>query len=135
MGTQFLLQMSLTRTQILTGNYLYPKELVKLKTTKHFIDRLEERGIGVNCIPTVVRVTKDNIYCGEADGNELTSVVIRLNYNSSRYVFLCFNPKDGGLKTLWFKEKGRLNDNRGRQTPNQDSGQAVRDLGGENEVC
>jgi len=84
---------------------MYPSELVKLKTTKHFIDRLEQRGIGVDCIPTMVRVTKDNIYCGEAEGKELTSVVVRLKYNSSRYVFLCFNPVDGALKTLWFKDK------------------------------
>ena len=105
MSTKFILEMSLTRTQILTGNYLYPDDIVKLKTTKHFVERLEERGIGVDCIPTMVRVTKDNIYCGEAQGNELTSVVVRLKYNSTRYVFLCFNPKDGALKTLWFKDK------------------------------
>jgi len=97
--------MSLTRTEILNGNYLYPKELVRLRTTKHFTDRLEQRGIGLDCIPTLVRVTKDNIYCGEAQGKELTTVVVRLKYTSSRFVFLCFNPQDGALKTLWFRDK------------------------------
>lgn len=101
--------MSLTRTQILKGNYVYPSELIKLKTTKHFVERLEQRSIGVDCIPTMVRVTKDNIYCGDAEGKELVTVVVRLNYNSTRYVFLCFNPKDGALKTLWFKEKKKWN--------------------------
>lgn len=98
----------------MNGNYLYPKELVSLKPRKHFIDRLEERGIGVNCIPTMVRITKDNIYCGEADGKYLTTVVVRLKYTSNRYVFLCFNPFDGALKTLWFKDKKERNVNTGR---------------------
>ncbi len=89
----------------MNGGYSYPDEFVKLKTTKHFADRLEQRGIGLDCIPTLVRVSKNNIYCGEAKGNELTSVVIRLVYNSTKYVFLCFNPKDGYLKTIWFRDR------------------------------
>lgn len=100
--------MELTRKQILAGNYLYPKELVKLYPTKHFTDRLEERGIGINCIPTLVRVTKDNIHSAKTeDGKQLNSVVVRLTYNSSKYIFLAFNPFDGGLKTMWFREKRR----------------------------
>lgn len=126
--------MSLTRTQILKGNYVYPSDLVKLKTTKHFVERLEQRGIGLNCIPTIVRVTKDNIYCGEADGNILTSVVVRLNFNHEKFVFLCFNPNDGFLKTLWFMDKRRKNDDRRRQDVPQDTEQAVRDLGREDKV-
>lgn len=117
------------------GNYVYPSELVKLKVTKHFIDRLEERGIGVNCIPTVVRVTKDNIYCAEAEGKTLTSVVVRLKYNSSRYIFLCFNPIDGGLKTLWFKDKNKGHDNRRGYNTNEDSKPAVQDSGNKQNVC
>jgi hypothetical protein len=100
--------MDLTRTQILNGSYIYPNDLIKLKPTKHFIERLEERGIGLDCIPTLVRVTKDNIHSGKTDdGKELVSVVVRLKYNTSKYVFLAFNPIDGGLKTLWFREKRR----------------------------
>lgn len=121
MSTQFV-SMNLTRRQILNGNYLYPKELVELKTTKHFVERLEERGVGVDCIPTMVRVTKDNIYCAEAEGKELTSVVVRLKYNTSKYVFLCFNPLDGALKTLWFKDKRGIHDNRGRRDSTSDTG-------------
>lgn len=117
--------MSLTRTQILKGGYIYPSDLVKLKTTKHFVERLEQRGIGIDCIPTLVRITQDNIYCGEADGDKLTSVVVRLKYNSVRYVFLCFNPIDGFLKTLWFKDKKEFHGSRRRKSPSPDSGQAV----------
>jgi len=120
--------MSLTRTQILTGNYVYPSELVKLKTTKHFVERLEQRGIGVDTIPTLVRVTKDNIYCGEqGDGKELVSVVVRLHYNTSKFLFLCFNPIDGALKTLWFRDKSKRNDSGEQSRPNEVSEQAVRD--------
>lgn len=98
--------MELTRTQILKGNYVYPNDLVKLRPTKHFLDRLEQRGIGVDCIPTLVRVTKDNIHSGKTeDGKELVSVVVRLKYTKYRYVFLAFNPFDGAIKTLWFKDK------------------------------
>ena len=107
----------------MNGNYVYPSELVKLKATKHFIERLEQRGIGVDCIPTLVRVTKDNIYCGEADGKELVNVVVRLKYSTTKYVFLCFNPRDGALKTLWFRDK-KSND--GRENTGKDSEQAVR---------
>lgn len=126
--------MSLTRKQILAGNYLYPTELVKLRTTKHFIDRLEERGIGVDCIPTMVRVSKDNIYCAEVEGDQFTSVVVRLKYMPGRKLFLCFNPKDGFLKTLWFKDKTKWYGNRGEQSSDQDSEQAVRNVGSEDDV-
>ena len=107
--------MELTRTQILQGDYKYPSKLVELKPTKHFLARLEERGIGINCIPSLVRVTKDNIHSGKTeDGKTLNSVVVRLKYTYHRYIFLCFNPFDGGLKTLWFREKVR-NENRRRE--------------------
>ena len=113
--------MSLTRTEILKGKYFYPTNLVKLKTTKHFVDRLKERGIGINCIPTKVRVTENNIYCGDAEGNLIVSVVVRLNYSSSKFIFLCFNPIDGALKTVWFREKRKKDDNRRREICNKDS--------------
>lgn len=98
--------MDLTRSQIVRGNFSFPSDLVKLKPTRHFIDRLEERGIGLDCIPTLVRVTKDNIHSAKTDdGEKLRSVVVRLNYNKSKFIFLCFNPFDGALKTMWFREK------------------------------
>lgn len=100
--------MELTRTQILKGNFIYPTDLVKLYPTKHFINRLEERGLGLDCIPTLVRVTKDNIHSAKTeDGKKLNSVVVRLVYNTSKYIFLVINPFDGGLKTLWFRDKNK----------------------------
>ncbi len=100
--------MELTRTQILNGKYIYPSDLVKLHPTKHFIDRLEERGLGLDCIPTLVRVTKDNIHSAKTeDGKQLNSVVVRLAYSATRYIFLAFNPFDGYVKTLWFRDKGK----------------------------
>lgn len=100
--------MELTRTQILKGNFIYPSDLVKLYPTKHFIERLEQRGIGIDCIPTLVRVTKDNIHSAKTeDGKQLTSVVVRLVYNKTKFIFLAFNPFDGAVKTLWFRDKNK----------------------------
>lgn len=98
--------MELTRTQILRGNFVYPSDLIKLYPTKHFLDRLEQRGIGLDCMPTLLRVTKDNIHSGKTeDGKRLNSVVVRLAYNASKYLFIVLNPFDGGTKTLWFRDK------------------------------
>jgi len=100
--------MDLTRTQLLKGEYIYPEDLIYLKPTKHFVERLEQRGLGLECIPTMVRVTKDNVHSAKTDnGKELRSVVVRLKYSSTRYIFLCFNPFDGSLKTLWFRDKNK----------------------------
>lgn len=117
----------LTRTQILKGSITYPSELVKLIPTKHFIARLEERGLGLDCIPTVVRVTKDNIHSGKTeDGKILNSVVVRLKYSTTKNIFLAFNPYDGGLKTLWFRERrGDGNRRRRRKASVENSQPAV----------
>lgn len=96
----------LTRTQIVEGRYIYPSELVKLIPTKHFMARLEERGLGLDVIPTVVRVTRDNIHSGKTeDGHTLKSVVVRLKYTERSFIFLAMNPFDGAVKTLWFRDR------------------------------
>ena len=100
--------MHLTRTQILKGKYTYPPDMVKIWGSKHFLERLDERGVGLECIPTVVRVTPDNIHSARLENDQFVSVVVRLKYTSSKYIFLCFNPIDGNLKTLWFREKGKI---------------------------
>lgn len=129
--------MELTRTQILKGDYEYPDKMIMLKPTRHFLNRLEERGIGINCIPTMVRVTRNNIHSGKTeDGKRLYSVVVRLRYTSSRWVFICLNPFDGGAKTLWFQDiqKGGSNEGRGRGD-NEETGQPpVQDNRGEDNI-
>lgn len=96
----------LTKSQILDMGLTYPSRLVKLIPTKHFTKRLEERGIGLTCIPEYVRVTKDNIHSGKTkDGKRLKSVAIRLNYSTVYDLYLSFNPFDGALKTMWFRRK------------------------------
>lgn len=117
----------LTRTQILMGNYHYPSDLIKLRPTKHFMNRLEERGIGLQCIPTLVRVERNNIHSGKTeDGINLKSVVVRLKYSSKYYIFLCFNPFDGALKTLWFRNRNIYADRRRkRRAAARNSQQAV----------
>lgn len=120
------MSIDLTRRQILEGNYEYPTDLVTLIPTKHFMERLEERQLGLDCIPTVVRVTKDNIHSAKTlDGVRLTSVVVRLNYTNYQYLFLVFNPYDGGLKTMWFRPKNVKNEKRSHNRG--DSPKAVSD--------
>lgn len=98
--------MELTRTQILRGSFSYPEDFIKVYPTKHSIARLEERGLGLDCIPTLIRVTKDNIHSGKTeDGTTLCSVVVRLAYGRHKYIFLAINPQDGGIKSLWFRDK------------------------------
>lgn len=100
--------MNLRRSQILAGDYVFPTGLITLKHTNHFKARLEERGMGLQCIPTVVRVSRNNIHSAKTDDNKhLKSVVIRLDYTSSKYLFLILNPFDGAVKSLWFVNKKR----------------------------
>lgn len=115
----------LTKTQILARKIIYPSNLVKLVQTKHSIGRLEERGIGLDCIPTMVRITEDNLHSGKTkDGKRLASVVIKLRYNSRTNIFLAFNPYDGACKTLWFRER-RSNESRRRRADVESTQQAV----------
>lgn len=80
----------------------------------------------------MVRVTKDNIHSGKTDdGKQLVSVVVRLNYNRTKFIFLAFNPYDGGLKTVWFRDKSKKHESK---VNDQDSEQAVRDTGPEPQV-
>ena len=89
--------------------------MVNLIPTKHFIERSKERSLGLSSIPTKVRVTKKNIHSGKSeDGRNLASVVVKLNYSTRKYIFLAFNPNDGGLKTVWLRER-RKDGNRRRK--------------------
>lgn len=122
--------MDLTRTQLLKGNYSFPKDFVKLWRTKHFAERLKERGMATLTLPSSVKIDKKNIHSGKTeDGKTLTSVVIRVPYTKDVYVFLCFDPNDGGLKTLWFRDKRERNGNSRRDANNQDSKQTVSGAG------
>lgn len=95
----------LSRKELLSGNYNYPTDLITLKPTLHFKERLEERGLDLDCVPTMVRITKDNIHSGKTvDSKNLCSVVIRILY-FKKYMFICFNPFDAAAKSIWFGKK------------------------------
>ena len=99
----------LSRGEVLKGNYKFPLELVRLKPSLHFKKSLENRGLELDCIPSMVRVSRDNIHSAKTiDNIHLTSVVIRLSYTSCKYMFICLNPYDGAGKTIWFKRKERV---------------------------
>lgn len=70
----------------------------------------------LECIPTMVRITKDNIHSAKTeDKKHLHSVVVRIQYSSTRYLFLCYNPYDGALKSIWFTDKINKNEIRVRE--------------------
>lgn len=105
--------MELTKEQLMKGTYKYPQRLVKLEPTKHYLNRLEERGLGLECMPTMVRVTKENLHSAKTiDGIHLYSVVLKLKYTDTKWLFLCLNPFDGGVKSMWFRDKNRKYGNR-----------------------
>lgn len=96
--------MNLTRLQIVNGNYKWPDNMIVIKPTKHYLEQMKNRCMGLDCIPTQVRVTKDNIHSGKTeDGVHLNSVVVRIKYTPYKYLFICLNPYDGGGKSMWFE--------------------------------
>lgn len=98
--------MDITRQNILKGNYIFPTELVYLKQTKHVKERILDRTTGLIVVPEYVRVTLDNIHSAKCDdGKHLHSVVVRLDYNKQKWLFMCLNPFDGALKTIWWTNK------------------------------
>lgn len=100
--------MDLTRTDVLNGDYIFPTELVHLKQTKHVKERILDRYTGFIIVPEYIRVSKSNIHSAKCDdGKHLHSVVVRLDYSKDKYLFVCLNPFDGALKTIWFTEKRR----------------------------
>lgn len=95
---------NLTRQQIINGNYRYPKHLIELNYSKHFKDRFSERGLSLDYVPSLVRITPNNIHSGkvcDCNKNRLTSVVIRIPYNGKKFMFLAMSL-DGTVKTIWF---------------------------------
>ena len=103
----------LTKLQIIEGDYIYPKDLVHLKPTKHVKARFLERGLDLDILPTVVRITDDNLFSGKTqDDKHLHSVVVRLYYTYGKDMYLCYNPFDGGLKTVWFRANYKIKHDR-----------------------
>lgn len=130
--------MELKRSEILRGNYIFPTDLIQLKQTKHAKERILERYNGLFIIvPEYVRVTKNNIHSAKCDdGKHLHSVVVRLNYSYHKFLFICCNPFDGALKTLWLTDKKRKH--RGNITQHisheEDNQRAIQDDRSESQV-
>lgn len=98
--------MNLNRTQIVKGNFEWPKEEIMIKPTKHFLSQLKCRFIKNDLIPKKIKVEKGNIHSGKSkDGKRLNSVVVRCDYSDKEHLYICFNPYDGGGKSIWIKAK------------------------------
>jgi len=81
--------------------------LISLQLSKHCLRRIEERVDGeFPIVPTMVRITKDNICSGRSqDGKKLSSVKIRLDYKRDKWMFLVICPFSGVVKTLYINYK------------------------------
>lgn len=115
--------MWLTKQDVVKGKYHYPKTDINLIPTKHVLLRMKQRGLDPSKIPNTVNVNIDNIHSAKTyDGICLQSVVIKIKFDDKRYLFLCFNPNDGGLKTTWFRSKERVEYENRRNTNDRSSG-------------
>ena len=103
------------RSQILNSDIKFETDFINLVYSFHANQRLEERLNGNLLLkPTIVKVTKNNIYCGATnDGETLYEVVIRLRYKPSEWCFLAILPHTGFVKTVYFrpltKKKAKCN--------------------------
>ncbi len=108
------MERELTKREIIAEKLRYPSGFITLKPTKHCIERLQERGRELDFLPSIIKVTTKNMVSGKTkDNKRLCSVVVKVRYTCTKWLFLCFNPYDGGLKTVWYKDaspiKGKLN--------------------------
>lgn len=95
----------LTRQEVLKG-YKWKEGLINLSLSNHCRRRIEERVDGeFPIVPTMVRITEKNICSGRAKGKKLTSVKIRLDYKSDKWMYLIICPWSGVVKTLYINYK------------------------------
>lgn len=114
--------MWLTKEDVLKGKYYYPKTEIKLIATNHVLIRMKERGLDPSQIPAQVKVTSENIHSAKTyDGITIKSVVIKSKFDDDRYLFLVINPFDGGLKSMWFRPKRRVEYESRWKTTNRDN--------------
>lgn len=94
--------MNLSRNEILKGKYYYPKGIINLKYTKHLFQRHKDRSNGLDAIPSVIRITPNNIHSGKSkNGKSLNSVVVKIKTYKGN-MFICLNPFDSYVKTMWY---------------------------------
>lgn len=96
---------NISRKDIL-ANYKWREGLIPLSLSKHAKRRVEERVDGeFPIVPTVVRITRNNICSGRGKGKKLTSVKIRLDYKTDKWMYLVICPNSGVVKTLYINYK------------------------------
>lgn len=94
-----------TRKEILE-RFKWREGLIPLSLSKHAQRRVEERVDGeFPIVPTVVRITRNNICSGRAKGKKLTSIKIRLEYKEDKWMYLVICPNSGVVKTLYINYK------------------------------
>lgn len=95
----------LSRSQITGGQYVYPSTL-KLRFTDHFLNRFEERREEFSVVPKRIIIGKHNIYSGEINSkSRIIRLVLRIEYTSSKWMFLCVDTRSGAVVTFWLRNK------------------------------
>jgi len=114
----------LSRKEVIDG-YKWREGLIPLVLSKHAQRRIEERVEGEFIIvPTVVRITKQNICSGRSkDGKKLSSVKIRLDYKNDKWMFLVVCPNSGVVKTLYINYKDAKKEQAARQRQGIEEGE------------
>lgn len=97
---------NISRKEVLKA-YKWREGLIPLSLSNHALRRIEERVDGeFPIIPTVVRITRNNICSGRSkDGKKLTSVKLRLDYKRDKWMYLVICPNSGVVKTLYINYK------------------------------
>jgi len=104
----------LNRNEILIKQLKWREGLIPLSYSKHAKARLVERVDGELIVaPTLLRVTRDNLYNGSIANNNSTRLIeacVRLDYKKDKWMFVALVLGKGIVKSIWIENKFKEND-------------------------
>jgi len=104
----------LNRNEILLKKLKWREGLIPLSYSRHAKTRLSERVDGELIVaPTVLRVTKDNLYNGSivnTESTRLKEACVRLDYKQDKWMFVALVLGNGAVKSIWVESKFKKND-------------------------
>lgn len=88
------------------GGMKWRKGLIPLIMSEHAKRRISERILGeFMVVPSVIRITENNICSGKGRNGKLSSIKIRLDYSKDKWMFIVVCPNSGVVKTLYINYK------------------------------
>lgn len=104
----------LNRNEILLKKLKWREGLIPLSYSRHAKTRLSERVDGELIVaPTVLRVTRDNLYNGSivnTESTRLKEACVRLDYKQDKWMFVALVLGNGAVKSIWVESKFKKND-------------------------